>query len=86
PGEFSKKELKEIIGATYKRTLKAVDELEELGLVEVRELPRRARGASIIHVVKASPKVLRDRERAVELVKSRLKELEKASRVRTQMK
>ncbi|MEM1554889.1 MAG: hypothetical protein QXJ72_08420 [Thermoproteota archaeon] len=86
PGEFSKKELKEIIGATYKRTLKAVDELEELGLVEVRELPRRARGASIVHVVKASPKVLRDRERAVELVKSRLKELEKASRVRTQMK
>ncbi|MEM2100133.1 MAG: hypothetical protein QXP45_02160 [Thermoproteota archaeon] len=86
PGELSKKELQETVGATYKRTLKAVEELEELRLVEVRELPRRAKGASIVHMVKASPMVLRDRERAVELVKSRLKELEKASRVRTQVK
>lgn len=86
PGELSKRELQGIVGATYKRTLKAVKELEGLRLVEVRELPRRAKGASIVHVVKASPRVLKERERVVELVKNRLKRLEKASGVRTQVK
>jgi len=86
PGELSKKELQKAVNTTYKRTLKAVKDLEELRLVEVRELPRRAKGASIVHMVKASPRVLREKGKAVELIESRLKELEKARGIRTQMK
>lgn len=52
--QYSKKELHRIVKATYPRTLRAVDGLRELELVEVIELPRRARGAPILHAVKVS--------------------------------
>ncbi|MBO3753257.1 MAG: winged helix-turn-helix transcriptional regulator [Candidatus Brockarchaeota archaeon] len=73
---YSKKELAKAVGATYKRVLKAVEELEKLGLVEVKEAPRSARGSSIVHAVKLSPAVSRKSELAKKMVKRRMEELE----------
>ncbi|MEM2087713.1 MAG: winged helix-turn-helix transcriptional regulator [Thermoproteota archaeon] len=73
---YSKKELAKAVGATYKRVLKAVDELEKLGLVEVREVPRSARGSSAVHAVKLSQAVSRRSELAKKMVKRRMEELE----------
>jgi len=52
--QYSKKELHRLVKATYPRTLRSVEELRELGLVEVIELPRRAKGAPVLHAVRAS--------------------------------
>ncbi|MEM3570263.1 MAG: winged helix-turn-helix domain-containing protein [Candidatus Jordarchaeales archaeon] len=73
---YSKKELAKAVGATYKRVLKAVDELERLGLVEVREVPRSARGSSAVHAVKLSRTISRRSELAKEMVRRRMEELE----------
>ncbi|MEM3648225.1 MAG: winged helix-turn-helix domain-containing protein [Thermoproteota archaeon] len=73
---YSKKELAKAVGATYKRVLKAVDELEKLGLVEVREMPRSARGSSAVHAVKLSQTVSMRSELAEKMVKRRMEELE----------
>lgn len=72
---YSKKELAKAIGATYRRVLRAVEELEKLGLVEVKEAPRSARGSSVVHAVKLSPAVSRRSELAKEMVKRRMEEL-----------
>lgn len=77
--QYSKKELQKIIGTTYKRVLRAVEGLEELGLVEIKELHRRARGAYKIHFVKVSPRLSTKDRKIREMVKWRLKELKETS-------
>jgi len=74
--QYSKKELHEIVKATYPRTLRAVEGLKELGLVEVVELPRRARGAPVLHAVRIPRSIMREEARVKELVRKRLMELE----------
>jgi hypothetical protein len=74
--QYSKKELHKIVKATYPRTLRAVEGLKELGLVEVVELPRRARGAPVLHAVRVPRSIMREEARVKELVRKRLMELE----------
>jgi hypothetical protein len=77
--QYSKKDLHRIVKATYPRTLRAVDGLKELGLVEVVELPRRAKGAPVLHAVKVSRSIIGEEARVKDLVRKRLMELEEAS-------
>lgn len=44
-------------------------------LIEVKELPRRAKGAPVVHIVKVSPRMLREKEKANRLIRDRLEEL-----------
>lgn len=59
-----------------KELAKAVDELERLGLVEVKEMPRSARGSSAVHAVKLSRTISSRSELAKEMVRRRMEELE----------
>ncbi|MEM3425998.1 MAG: helix-turn-helix domain-containing protein [Thermoproteota archaeon] len=77
--QCSKKELQKAVKTTYPRVLRAVNQLSKLGLVEVRELPRRARGASVQHAVGVSRSIVENKADVRELVKRRLVKLEKAS-------
>jgi predicted transcriptional regulator len=74
---FSKKELGEVIKTNYKRILKAVNELEKLGLIEIIEIPRKAKGAQFFHGVKLSESIINEKEKLIDLVEKRLEELEK---------
>ncbi|MGB9895335.1 MAG: hypothetical protein ACP5KW_02870 [Thermoproteota archaeon] len=74
---YSKKELHKIVKTTYPRTLRAINGLRELGLVEIFELPRRDRGAPVVHFVKIPKSVLENEKTVRELLRKRLEELEK---------
>ncbi|MEM2554466.1 MAG: hypothetical protein QXW69_04220 [Nitrososphaerota archaeon] len=72
---LSKKELQRIIKTTYKRILKEIDELKDLGLVEIIEIPRKTKGAPFSHGVKASQYLINEKEKAINLIKKRIEEL-----------
>jgi predicted transcriptional regulator len=74
---FSKKELGEVIKTNYKRILKAINELEKLGLIEIIEIPRKAKGAHVFHGVKLSESIINEKEKLIDLIEKRLEELEK---------
>lgn len=72
---YSKKELHKMVKTTYPRTLRAVNGLKELGLVEIFELPRRDKGAPVVHFVKVPKSVIKNEKTVKELLKKRLEEL-----------
>jgi hypothetical protein len=64
-----------MVKTTYPRTLRAVNGLKELGLVEIFELPRRDKGAPVVHFVKVPKSVIKNEKTVKELLKKRLEEL-----------
>jgi DNA-binding transcriptional ArsR family regulator len=75
-----KKELCEYTKATYPTFLKSINELKELGLIEIIELPRKAKGAPIFHAVKLSKNIINEKEKIKNLIEKRLKELEESKK------
>ncbi|MEM2416431.1 MAG: hypothetical protein QXF09_06655 [Nitrososphaerota archaeon] len=75
---YSKKELQEYTEATYPTFLKAINELEELGLIEIIKLPRKTKGAPFSHGVKLSKNVINEKEKIRSLIEKRIKELEES--------
>ncbi|MEM3420484.1 MAG: hypothetical protein QW806_09725 [Nitrososphaerota archaeon] len=75
---LSKKELQRIIKTTYKKILKEIDELKDLGLIEIIEIPRKTKGAPFSHGVKASQYLINEKEKAINLIKKRIEELEES--------
>jgi len=75
---YSKKEIQKITKATHPRSLREINELEKLGLVEIIKIPRKAKGAPIFHGVKLSKNIINEKEKIKNLIKKRLEELEKS--------